>query len=303
MPRFLEMERDYGSLIRASIYPRTSPKKTDVENPHKESSTQADMSGGARYGLFAGLKGGMNDLIEALGASVAAHCQVRLNCPVISVLQPAGRQTHSNTNYVVKFADGQEESFNAVIVASTAARAADLLESLDLRISNELRGIEYASSAIVTSGHRLADIRHPLNSFGLVIPHNERRRILAVSFSSRKFPNRAPEGRVLLRTFVGGALQPELFAQNDEQMISSVIDELDQIFGVRGEPDFVRVFRYKNAMPQYHVGHLTRISKIEALTRQHNHLALAGIAYRGVGIPDVITNAERAAEELFSSRW
>jgi oxygen-dependent protoporphyrinogen oxidase len=244
----------------------------------------------------------MRDLVESLTRSVEANCRVRLSCPVVALKQSLETENRVNGSYSLTFADGTEEDFDAVIVASTAARTADLLASLDTQISQELRGIEFASSALVISGHRLSDIRHPLNAFGLVIPNIERRRILAVSFSSRKFPNRAPEGRVLLRTFVGGALQPDMFDQTDEQLQASVLEELNSIFGVAGEPDFVKVFRYPHAMPQYHVGHLNRIARIEALTKQHPQLAMAGITYRGVGMPDVVADAERAAAELFDHR-
>src|SRR5262249_40040274 len=116
---------------------------------------------------------------------------------------------------------------------------------------------------------------------------------------SRKFPNRAPEGRVLLRTFVGGALQPELCALDDPALIGLVREELQATLGVRGEPDFAMVVRYPQAMPQYHVGHLEIVSEIERLTAQHPGLALAGNAYHGVGIPDAIASGEAAAERIW----
>ena len=185
-----------------------------------------------------------------------------------------------------------------MIVATTAPRSADLLSHVNAELSDELRGIEYASSALVCTGHLASDIRDPLRAFGLVIPHAERRKILAVSFSSRKFPDRAPADRVLCRTFVGGALQPELLQQTDEELIAMVRSELSEVLGVHGEPDFARVYRYPNAMPQYTVGHLDRFARIESLVQQHPALALAGNAFRGVGVPDVITSGEQAAERV-----
>ncbi|MCH8140770.1 MAG: protoporphyrinogen oxidase, partial [Proteobacteria bacterium] len=122
-----------------------------------------------------------------------------------------------------------------------------------------------------------------MQAFGLVIPAIENRKIIAVSFTSRKFPGRAPEGRILLRTFLGGAMQPELMALSDSEMIAVVKTELSEILGVTGEPDFMEVVRYENAMPQYHVGHLDRVSRIETLAAKHTGLQLAGNAYRGVG--------------------
>jgi oxygen-dependent protoporphyrinogen oxidase len=185
-----------------------------------------------------------------------------------------------------------------VILTPAAYRVAELIEPVDAVLAVKLQAIDYASSAIVATGHKLSDVSHPLNSFGLVVPHQERRKILAVSFSSRKFPNRAPAGRVLLRTFVGGALQPELCALDDQEVIRLVKEELQAMLGVRGEPDFAMVFRYPKAMPQYHVGHLDVVAGIERLTAQHSGFAIAGNAYHGVGIPDAIASGERAAERI-----
>ena len=307
MPRFLEMERDFGSLIRASLSKNSGRAIRDLQTNSDRTSEEVDSSSGARYGQFVGLQGGMEDLVSALRAKVESTCRVRLNTAVDRIEESQQAQT-SNSNqpassarFRLTFSDGTQEPYDAVTVATTGCRTADLFRSLDEALANELRKTEFASSALVVSGHRLADVRDPLRAFGLVIPHAERRQILAVSFSSRKFPNRAPADRVLLRTFVGGALQPDLFQTSDAEMIDLVQSELSEILGVRGQPDFVRVYRYQNAMPQYHVGHLDRVARIEARLGQHPGLAVAGIAYRGVGIPDVIASGERAAEELFSS--
>ena len=169
------------------------------------------------------------------------------------------------------------------------------------QLASKLDQIEFASSAIVASGHRLADIAHPLDAYGLVIPHQEGRQILAVSFTSRKYSGRAPEGRVILRTFVGGALQPEMMQLSDDEILTVVNTELEQILGVRGSADWMRVFRYTRAMPQYHVGHSDRVDAIEREVQALNGLELAGNAYRGVGVPDVIHSGEEAAERVWDS--
>ena len=307
MPRFLEMERDHGSLIRAVFAQKAKDRKlkgwADSHNSDSLDSGERSMSSGARYGLFAGLTGGMNDLVSALQSLVESRCHVRRSTRVASVTR-MNRELAEITpqaeslGFRVTLDDGSAQSFDAVIVASTAAATAKILDAFDPVLCRELREIEFASSALVVTGHRLSDIRHPLDSFGLVIPQIEHRRILAVSFSSRKFPERAPEGHVLLRTFVGGALQPELFQLDDEQMQQVVREELQQIFGVRGTPDFTRIYRYERAMPQYTLGHLERVARIDECLAQQPGLKLAGIAYHGVGVPDVIANAETAAEKV-----
>jgi len=342
MPRFLEMERDHGSLIRAALRQKSRPEsrpsaQTGAAGTARGRGAQTerpvDTSSGARYGLFAGLKEGMQELVDRLHASVAKSCSFRLNTQVVSVtanasaaagtlppsaplpsvplpsalppsepghLTTSSTGSGSGTGYLLTLADGITEPFDAVLIAVSAVQMGPLVQQLNPRLSASLQQIEYASSAIVVSGHRLADIRHPLDAFGLVIPHAEGRKILAVSFSSRKFPDRAPTDHVLLRTFIGGALQPELLQQSDEQLLQTVRDELGELLGVRGEPDFMRVYRYRQAMPQYHVGHLEQVAKIEEFSREHPGIALAGIACRGVGVPDAISSGESAAEQILA---
>lgn len=286
MPRFLEMERAHGSLIKAS---RAAKTAADAEDR---------VSSGARYGLFAGLRGGMQELVDALSARVSQRCKVRLNAPIASITRRTGLPP--DAEYRLRFRDDSpEETYDAVLVTLPTHRAAEVLCELDAPLAAALRSIEYASSAIVVTGHALANVADPLRAFGLVIPHRERRRILAVSFSSRKFPNRAPPGRVLLRTFVGGAMQPELNHLDDEALVQTVREELHSTLGVTGEPDFSIVVRYPRAMPQYTVGHLDRVARIEALTNNHSRLQLAGNAYHGVGVPDAIFSGEQAAERIF----
>src|SRR5207248_3190710 len=132
----------------------------------------------------------------------------------------------------------------------------------------------------------LSDVEHPLDAFGLVVPAIEDRKVLAVSFTSRKFPGRAPAGCVQLRTFVGGAMQPELLEKSDDEIMALVRRELTSLLGVRGEPDFAIIARWMRAMPQYHVGHLELVAEIDRALAAHPRMALAGNAYRGVGIPD-----------------
>src|SRR5262249_44045779 len=148
----------------------------------------------------------------------------------------------SEQHFTITSASGPE-AFDAVIVATTAHHAALLVTDVDEVLSRELSTIEYASSAIVVTAHKLADVSHPLDSFGLVVPHREQRRILATSFSSRKFPDRAPADSVLMRTFVGGAMQPEFNDLGDDSLRGLVRDELASIFGVKGEPEFSLVVR------------------------------------------------------------
>jgi oxygen-dependent protoporphyrinogen oxidase len=185
-----------------------------------------------------------------------------------------------------------------VIVATEAYQAARLLRHADPALGHLLEDIPYASSATVTLGYRRAAIRHPLDGFGFVVPQVERRPVIAGTFSSVKYSGRAPDGHVLLRVFVGGALDEQAVAADDAAMIAAARAELAVLLGAEGEPLFTRVTRYVKAMPQYQVGHLTRVEAIESAAGRLPGLALAGGAYRGVGIADCVHSGEEAAERL-----
>jgi oxygen-dependent protoporphyrinogen oxidase len=287
LPRFPEMERHYGSLVRATL-----------RNRRAMSEGEANASG-ARYGLFAGLREGMEQLFNALRERVRKQANVVTGAAVTRVWRdgegwrveaagpPAGGPAAS--------------TFDGVVLALPAYRAAAVLSGFDDDFAGQLRGIPYASTAIVVTGHRLDEVSHPLNSFGLVIPAVERRDVLAVSFASRKFPDRAPEGRVLLRTFIGGATRPEMMNLTDEELVALTRKELASLLGVSGTPEVSLVTRWIDAMPQYHVGHLDLVRRIEQAAARHPGLDLTGSAYRGVGIPDVVADAERAADGVFNS--
>jgi protoporphyrinogen/coproporphyrinogen III oxidase len=273
LPRFLEMERAHRSLIVGGLF-----------------AAKRRGESGARYGLFVSFPRGMRELLEALTTALEGHAAIRMGAPVTAI-------DRSGEGYALRCPD-EERAADAVILALPAHRAAPLIESIAAAAAGPLAAIPYASSAIVVSGHRLADVRHSLDAFGLVIPAIERRRILAVSFASRKLPGRAPAGRVLLRTFVGGATQPELFFRSDDELLDLVRAELSELLGVGGEPDFARVFRHARAMPQYEIGHLDRVATIERVLANTPSLAVCGNAFRGVGIPDTIASAEAAAERV-----
>jgi len=284
MSRFVDMERQFGSLARG------------VRRASKAPQANEEKTVGVRYGLFASLRDGMSRLLDELERRVRARAKIQTHATVVHV-----QRSSDGSCWEIGLEDSTHLEADAVIVATASYRAATMLTAALPQLASKLDQIEFASSAIVASGHRLADIAHPLDAYGLVIPHQEGRQILAVSFTSRKYSGRAPEGRVILRTFVGGALQPEMMQLSDDEILTVVNTELEQILGVRGSADWMRVFRYTRAMPQYHVGHSDRVDAIEREVQALNGLELAGNAYRGVGVPDVIHSGEEAAERVWDS--
>jgi len=133
------------------------------------------------------------------------------------------------------------------------------------------------------------------------VPRSEGKRLLATTFVHNKFPHRAPRDRALLRCFLGGSRDGQVLELSDEEILSIVRKELQEILGLTAEPLFTRVYRWQGAMAQYTVGHLERMERIESLRKQLPGLALAGNAYRGIGVPDCIRSGEEAAAEVVAA--
>lgn len=187
---------------------------------------------------------------------------------------------------------------DALCLALPAFTCSRLLSAVDETLSSELAGIPYASSATINLAYRRDDIPHPLDGFGFVVPFVERRTLMACTFSSVKFSSRAPAGQALLRAFVGGALQPEVLELNDDELLTAVRGDLRELLGIQHEPLFAEISRWSRSMPQYHVGHLERLARIQNRVTAVPSLALAGNAYDGIGIPDCIRSGEAAANRL-----
>ena len=282
MPRFKEMERQQRSVI----YAMWASQRARAQN--RESGS------GARWSLFVTLAGGLQELIDAL-AKRMSDASVHLNAPV-------GKLQHDATDGIwrVELKSAETLSADAVIIATPAFRAGEILRAAAAEAASELANIPYASTAIVSLAYRRTDFPAVPKSFGFVVPAIENRKIMACTFSSLKYPGRAPEDQILLRAFVGGSLQAELFERNDDEIAAHVRHEIADLLGITAEPVFSRVWRHPNSMPQYHVGHAARIQRIETSLAKFPTLALAGSAYHGVGISDCVRTGEQAAEKIIS---
>ncbi len=192
----------------------------------------------------------------------------------------------------------QSDQFESVIIALPAPAAAQVLRMVSPELSAELAAIQYSSSITVGIGYD-RDVRQSLPpGFGFLVPRSEGKRLLAATFVHNKFPHRAPEDRALLRCFFAGRNAEDVWELSDDQIIGIVRNELQQILGLRAEPLFARVYKWKSAMAQYGVGHLDRLDRIERLRQQLPGLALAGNAYRGIGVPDCVRSGRDAAKQL-----
>lgn len=335
--QFRQMELQYGSLIRAMRYMgrqsgRGSGKLSQAAGPSApqaqaglSNSTGGDEGGfgeptgpafgggptasfrfdqpggfssfqesGARYSMFVTLRKGLSQLVEALAQKLPPEA-IRLGTPVEAVgrlpegrweLRLAGQQA------------GKTEWVDALVLAVPAYESARLLRPVDPQLAQLLAEIPYTGTAIVAMAFDQQQLGHPLDGMGAVIPAVEKSPLLAISFSSRKYPHRAPAGKVLLRCFLGGARHPELLQWEDQQLEEVVLEELRRLLKVRGQPCLKLLARWPASMPQYPVGHQERLREIRQLLTRWPGLALAGNAYEGIGLPNCIHTAQQAAQSL-----
>jgi protoporphyrinogen/coproporphyrinogen III oxidase len=280
MPRFVAMERRYGSLVKGL---RVAARGLNAE---------ARGTSGARWSLFVSFRHGVGALVEALAARLG---DLILRDRRVAAFEPVAH------GWRIRLADGFAIDADAVISTMPAPAIARLIRPYNSALAGTLEEIRYASAATVNLAFRAADFPALPASFGFVVPAAENRRIIAGSFSSLKFAGRAPEGMILMRVFIGGALNREMMALSDDDMFAAARDELQALLGVSAMPRFALVRRWPESMPQYAVGHLERVATIRARAAQIPGLVLAGAWLDGVGIPDCVRQGEAAAEDAFAS--
>ncbi len=279
MPRFLELEKKQRSLILGLW-------RVTRRAPQQGTS-------GARWSLFVTFRDGLEDLISTLASRLPAG-SVLLKQRVTAI------ERHGD-GWRLATAAGEQVDADRVIVSTESHVAARLVRHTDPPLATLLEEIPYSSAATVSFGYRRQDVPHPLDGFGFVVPRIERRALLAATFSSVKYPNRAPEGHVLIRGFLGGMLNEALLGEDDESLVARARAELRESLGITEPPVLTRVARWPASMPQYRVGHLGRVEVIERRLESLPGLMLVGGAYRGVGIADCVRSAEAAAERAVTA--
>jgi oxygen-dependent protoporphyrinogen oxidase len=289
MPRFVEMERRYGSVIRG------------LRAAARTRNTEARGTSGARWSLFLGFEHGIGTLVDRLAERLEGSIHYGAELVALNRLPEAsGPHGAATASWRLEFRDGATFDADAIVCAAPAFAIAPIVQSIDAQLAALLSAIKYASAATVNMAFRAADFPQSPAAFGFVVPVAERRRIIAGSFSSLKFAGRAPAGMILARVFMGGALQTEMMNLDDTEMMAAARDEFASLLGVKAEPVLTCVRRWPDSMPQYAVGHLERVAKIERAVAGIEGFTLAGAYLRGVGIPDCIASGERAAETTFA---
>jgi oxygen-dependent protoporphyrinogen oxidase len=284
LPRFVELERRYGSLSRGMLLARKQREKVAKTGQGSARATPRP--------LFTSLKGGMQQLVDAIVPRLAPGA-ARAGNRVVAVARARGK-------WMVAPEQGSPEEFDAVILALPANAAGRLLQKINEPLSEELQHIPYSSSIVVVCGYDKRDLASAPPGFGFLVPRSERRRILACTFVHVKFPHRAPPDRGLVRCFVGGWGNESVLNLPDDEILAAVRKDLREIAGITAIPHFARIYRWRGAMAQYVRGHLERVRRIEDLRRQIPDLQLAGNAYRGIGVPDCIASGLSAASSLLA---
>jgi oxygen-dependent protoporphyrinogen oxidase len=276
-PYLRDLELKYGSLARGALQMRM----------------QSNSSGKAVQGsrsAFLTPTTGLAEIVEALVNHLELNSvDLRLNTRVISMNRIASEAWNVTL-------DGDSLQADALILATPAYISGQLLASLDPALASDLQSIPYASTATVTLAYRQSDLLRPLDGYGYVIPRREGRRALACTWTSTKFPHRAPEGYALIRVFVGRAGQDIPWDEKD--LLELAREELKLTLGITAEPLLSRVFMWDKAMPQYNLGHPETLKQIDAALEKYPSLALAGNGYRGIGIPDCIRSGELAVNKI-----
>jgi oxygen-dependent protoporphyrinogen oxidase len=269
-PRLAKAESKHGSVIRAF---RSTPEPR-TPNP-----------GGA----FRSLPGGLSEMVRALVGAIGS-AGVRLNAGVSAV---TGRGP-----FVVRTSTGEAIDARAVVLATPAYVTSELTRDRDEELARLSGEIPYASAGTVALAFRRSAIAHPLNGSGFVVPRVEQTGILASSWLSSKWAHRAPEDRILLRTFVGGARDPGALEQSEETLIERSIAALTRLLGIHGEPVLARVYRFERGNAQHEVGHLARMAAIDCALARHPGLYVTGSGFRGVGIPDCVADGRATARQV-----
>lgn len=277
-PRFRKLESDYGSLTRGML---ASRRKAAAQAP----------ANGRKSSMFYSFREGMGVLVDGLVRQL--HGDLRLNAPVRQVTQAAG------AGYTLSLDGGDTLSASHLLLTVPAPVSARLLAPVLPDAVQMLEQQVYVSTGTLSLAYRTADLPGVPESFGVVIPRSENRAINAVTYSSVKFDHRAPSGYQLIRVFFGGSRSPGTLALADDAVVETVRDELRRIYSITADPVFTRLYRWSQATPQYGVDHLQRVAALEA--QLPPDVYVAGSAFRGIGVPDCVHQAQQAAESIVAS--
>ena len=282
-PRFFELEQQYGSVARGMMATRKTAALVSTGQPRRT--------------MFVSLKNGLGELVTALTNRLTQQgVDLRLGCHVDALRvrsHELGRWT-----YDLILQDGSALSAESVVLATPAFVSAELLRPLSPIAGGLLDLIPYTSTATIAMTFPTQAVAGAVGGFGFIVPRIEGRDLIAATWTSLKWPHRAPADQLLVRCYVGGVGREDILTRDDRQLTAIVRSELDALCGLKAEPMYTEVNRWWKGMPQYTIGHLDRLTQLEAALSRYPGLVLTGAGYRGVGIPDCIRDGAIAAERV-----
>ncbi len=280
-PRFYELEQTHGSVIRGMMAARRARARS-VSN------------GRPQHTMFVTLKNGLADLVAGMTARIQRGGGVLKAGVQAEALRVRSHQA-GRWMYDVICSDGTACSAEAVVLATPAYISADLIRPLSPLAAGLMETIPYASTATISLIYPAAAVGSMLQGFGFVVPRIEGRDLIAATWTSLKWPHRAPSDEVSVRCYLGGVGREAILERDDEGLVRCVREELASIVGLQATPQYVEVNRWHRAMPQYTIGHLDRLTQLEAAVSRFGGLTITGAGYRGVGLPDCIRDGAEAA--------
>ena len=281
-PLICDLEQKYGGLVRGMLSLRRERSRQGVKS---------EMSAGPGGVLMS-----FDEGVQALADTLAGRLSEGLHLNVA-----VDRVERRREGYVLHLSEDrrrEEMEADVVVLATPAYEAARILAPLDEGLSDALAAIPYAPIAVAALGYEKAALGNPLDGFGFLIPRREKRKILGALWDSSVFPNRAPEGKALLRVMVGGVRAPELAALPGEQLQTLARKELRDIMGISAEPVLARTFLHERGIPQYLVGHGKRLERIDGRLAHFPGLYLNSNAYRGIALNDCVLQSRLAARRI-----
>lgn len=283
-PRINELEQEYGGLIKAMLK-LARKKRAEIK------AGKAVASAAGPGGVLTSFNNGIQELTDGVADGVAGE---------VLVGHGVKRLEKKQGGFLVHLESGQQYEADIVVTASPAYAVAAMLDELNDKSSKILRRIPYATMNVICFGYQKDRIRHDLNGFGYLIPKAEGCSTLGTLWDSSIFPNRAPEGMALLRSMMGGATNQGAIDLSDDEVKARTMTDLKEIMGIDCEPDFVRIYRHRHAIPQYTRGHAQRLLELESSLSDSPDLILTGNAFFGVGLNDCVNAANRAAEKVIA---
>ncbi|MEW6163039.1 MAG: protoporphyrinogen oxidase [Nitrospirota bacterium] len=281
-PRIYELEKRYGSLIKALIKLR------------KEAKTSGKKVGLGPGGVLTSFYDGMEVFIKALENHLGER--LKTESRVVSI-------DKKGDNYIVFLSDNSRFEAEGVVIATPAHASSEMVKDFNRNLSLILKEIPYPPISVVCLGYMRDRIKQPLDGFGFLVPKREGRKVLGTLWDSSIFPNRAPEGYVLFRSMVGGARSSELALQDENRLMEMVMDVLRDAMDIRAQPDFVKVYTHEKGIPQYLLGHERRLEAIDKIVSGYRGLYITGNSYRGVGVNDCIENSYMLAERILGGNF